>query len=829
MRFFYGEGNDLGNVTAYKTHSFEELCREVSKSIVLQYTREDFFALPEKLPHKKGEPLPEDQNTVKRVRYITPGAFKASPCNRTHENVVRCNLIALDIDDAKEAKRLLEQRWADVLGDLGFIVWHTVRSTPAAPRLRVVVNAEGLLPAMYQLAARTIAEMIGMTTVTTQVVFHAVQPMFLPTIFLNSTSSPIVASNPKGEAFTSGDIVADDESSMVDSLPKTSSDALADLEYLRMPMEGVTMADAASALDSLDPDMPMQQWIEIAAGLKHQFDNSEAYQLWDNWSKKGKKYVDASETKYRWGSLKAQPTDRAPITIRSVFKQAQARGWSNPTLASRQHADTLAWIKHPSRNTEELLDQGAKRIAKVGPMIGALEKKVLMVSLKETISARGMSIGLPDIKKAVRELELEAARTTGIPPWAKGLCYITSLNIFYRMSVMRKFSPDVLDLMYATPAIGEDKAMRPRDYLMQIVSIPVVESLRYDPTRGTKRFFSEDNIPFVNTYRPNYAPPEPERADEAGEIFHEHIRNLVAEEDYQTTLIDFLAYHVQQPGKKIRWAVLLQSAQGAGKTFLAVAMRAVLGRGNAKKLSAGNVIESQYNDWASGSQLVIMEEIRVVGHNRHAVMDKLKPLISDDEISYHKKYEDHSTVPNVSNYLLFTNHHDALAVNDDDRRYFVLASPIQRPEHIKALGGSRYFSRLFNMVRDNAGGLRSWLEQWKISPDFDPEGRAPITPYLQDLADNAASPLASAVKNCIDDEPHPLVRRDLVSVGCLRGALDSSHLPDFSDQALASVLRELGWTKYSRLLIDGSKHQIWVKKQFDQDVRAVAESRLLFL
>jgi len=831
MRFFSGEGTHLGLVTALPQQSFEALCKDViEKPIRLRLTREQFHALPKKLTKAEQDADPDatDQQRAKRVRYITPGAFKSTPSQRVTENVVRCNLLALDIDTSEEAKRLLKQNWSDCLGELGFVVWHTASSTPEAPRLRVIVSAEGITPERYTHAARTIAEMIGLTKVDNSVYFHSHQPMFLPTKFAGDTENPIVASNPTGDPFLGVDIIEDDESALVDSMPKVTGDQVADLEYLRTPLEGVTLADAQEAISHLDPDLPMQQWIEVAAGLKHQFDSEEAYRIWDEWSSKGKKYVDSQETKYRWNSLKAQPVDRMPITIRSLFKQAQARGWANPALAKRQHAEALAWLKSPQRSAEELLDQGAKRIAKIGPTLGQLERKTLMVALKDTLAARDVPLPLPDIKKAVRQLELEAARTTGIPPWAKGLCYITSLNLFYRSSVDRRFSPEVLDLMYSTPPIGDEKPIRPRDYVVQIVGCPQVEAMRYDPSRGSKRYYTEDNVPYVNTYRPSFAPPEPERADEAGEIFLGHIKNLVAEPEHQRTLVDFLAYHVQHPGKKIRWATLLQGAQGIGKTFLAVAMARVLGRRNVCKLAASNVINGDHNDWAYGSQLVTMEEVRVVGHNRHSVMDKIKPCISDDDISLRAMYEGVRTVPNITNYLMFTNHHDSLAIDDSDRRYFVLASPLQRVEQIRALGGTKYFDKIFGMLRDNPGGLRAWFEQWSISDSFEPEGRAPITKYLFDLAENAATPLATAVKHCIEDEPHPLVRKDLLSLACLRGSLDSSHLPDFSDQALASVLRELGWFKYNRIMVDGAKHQIWIKRQFP-DVRGTAEARVKFL
>ena len=824
-RFFAGESSHLGQVSALPQLTFSELVTNVlSQPIPLSLARQAFHSLP-----KKDKDAPLDQQRAKRVRYITPGVFKSSPCQRVVENVLRCNLIALDIDTADEAKRLLTQRWPDALGDLGFIVWHTTSSTPEAPRLRVIVNADGISPDRYQRAARTIAEMIGLTKIDHSVIFHAVQPMFLPTVFADDNGySPIVASNPEGDPFLPSDIIDDAESTLVDSLPKTTStEQIADLEYLRGPLEGVTLDDARDALQHLDPDMAMQPWIEVAAGLKHQFDSKEAYQLWDEWSAKGKKYVDSDETRYRWNSLKAQPTDRMPVTIRSLFKQAQARGWSNPTLAKRQHADALSWLKSPARSAEELLDQGAKRIAKIGPTLGQLEKKTLMIALRDTLSAREVPLPLPDIKKAVRQLELEAARTTGVPPWAKGLCYVTSLNVFYRPSTERRFAPEVLDLMYSTPPIGDEKPTRPRDYVIQIAGCPQVEATRYDPARPGKRYFTEENIPYVNTYRATYAPPEPDRADEAGDLFQAHLRNLILEPEYQRVLTDFFAFIVQHPGVKIRWAPLIQSVQGAGKSFLSVMMSRVLGRRNVSKVTAKDLVESNYNNWAYGHQFVTMEEVRVVGHNRHAVMDKIKTCITDDDISLDVKYESQRTVPNITNYMMFTNHHDSLAIDNSDRRYFVLASPLQRTEQIKAMGGDDYFDRLFGMLRDNAGGLRAWFESWAISPEFKPNGRAPLTSYFFDLVDNAASPLAMAVKNTIDDEPHPLVRKDLLSLSCLRGCIEAP-VPEYSDQALAGVLRELGWLKYDRMMLDGAKHQVWVKRPF-ADVRRTAEARMRFL
>jgi hypothetical protein len=823
MKYFIGEAQDLGHVTALPSQTWPELLTHLTP-VRLTLTREQFESLP-----KRDKNAPLDRERAKRVRYITPAAFRASPSARRTEEVTRCNLIALDIDNSSEAKRLLSQKWDACLGDLGYIVWHTASSTATAPRLRVLVNAEGIPSSRYTQAVRTIAELIGLTAVTSESRVM-VQPMYFPTVFADTTDAetPIVAVNAQGDAFRVADIIDDQESTFVDGPTAGAGTVeLADLEFLKLPIDGITAETAKEALSFIDPDIGMQQWIEIAAGLKHQF-GEDGFALWNEWSAKGKKYEGEEEAKYRWGTLKGNPADRMPVTMRSVFKIATARGWTNQALASRHHQETMAWIKSPSRSGEELLDKGAKKIAQIGPVLGTLERKTLLVALRDKLDSLGLGVPLPDLRNEVRRLEMDVAKTTGLAPWAKGICYVTALNLFYRYTTDRFFAPEVLDLMYTTPPTGDDKPMRPRDYLIQVATVPQVENLRYEPAKGAKRFFTEGGVPYVNTYRPDYPAPDSSRAEEAGEIYWDHLSKLIRERDHQVILTDFFAYMVQHPGKKVRWAPLIQGGEGCGKSTLAVIMATVLGRRNVAKINGKSVLEGAYNEWAYGKQLVTLEEVRIVGTNKHAVMDGLKPLITDDLISLSQKYQDHRTVPNITNYLLFTNHHDSLAIREDGRRYFVLSSPLQQPDQIAAIGGNAHFQKVYAMIRDNAAGLRAWFEQWKISPMFQPEGRAPVTQFLFELAENSASPLSAIVRHTIDDEPHPLVRKDLVSLSCLRGAMDTTNIPPFSDQALANVMRELGWAKHSRIFVDGSKHQIWVKRDFP-DIREEIHRRVEWL
>jgi hypothetical protein len=814
----YFTGQDItGHVVASECKSFAELTQWIAMNRrTLAYAQAEFAALPK-----------PERDEIKRSPYVVAAAFKTSPSPRRYEAAVHCNLIALDIDDHADAQRVLGLDLAAVFGDLAFIIWHTANSTAKQPRLRVIVSATQIPIVRYADAVRTVAGLLGLSEITTESRV-AVQPMYLPVQFEDQSASPIFACASDGEALTVASIGTELE--LVDTPDLHTTDdpdnlSSMDLENLRAKREDVTLDIARGALEALDPDCPMQQWIEVAMGLKHQFGDA-AFDLWDEWSAKGEKYTTSKDSRYRWGTLREQP-NRRPVTINSVLKYARDRGWTDSKLNKHVFKDTLAWIKDKERSSEQLLDQGPARILAASETLRKHETEMLVVQLSDAAKRLDLKLTPRNIKQAVAEIQRTDLKSKGFPAWTKDLVFVTSQNLFYRLTTHRRFKPDVIDLLYSTPIIGEQEGPRARDYLVQTVKVPEVEALRYEPARE-ERVYRENGVPYLNTYIASYPAEDQDNAAMAGAIFHEHIRNLVAEPEYQTLLIDFLAFHVQQPGRKIRWATLIQGGQGCGKTALAVAMSAVLGRGNTKKLAPSNVMEPTHNAWAAGHQLVAVEEVRIIGSNRHAVMDKLKPCISDDEVSIRAMATDPVTVPNITNYLMFTNHHDALAVNEEDRRYFVVSSPLQRPEHIAALGGSAYFKRLFTMIAEHPGALRSWLMNWKLSDAFEPDGRAPITTHLRVLAANSASPLAAAVMEAIEDRVHPLIAPDLVSLAALRGAVSGkAGLHEFSDQLLSSVMRELGYDNAGRVQVEGERHSLWTKR-FKGDARGKALERMLF-
>lgn len=839
--YFGGAGTDLATVRALRHKNFQELVEQtLNIAVTLNVTREEFQAMPK-----------QRRDKAKRNLYLVPACFTQNESRRLTENATHCNLIFIDIDDSAAAMPYFNapETLLDQLMPFDFAVYTTASSTPEKPRLRLVVSANELPLKLYPRAVRKVARLIGLTDITPES-FVMVQPMYLPTLFKNDGEDmhPLLMYSYHGRALGPKDLPFDedndDDEDLLDTTKRragagrkanVTGDAL---DYLRPNVPEVTIEIVAEALDHMDPDMSYAEWLEVAAALRHQFygtdDADLAYKLFDEWSAKGAKYAGEKDTMAKWTSLRPHPVNRVPVTIRTLLLKATQQGWSNASVKDRVFQGVVRWMVDPDRSASQLLSEGLGRIL-AAPLLSQAEEESLLHQISDQCRKRfGMKISISSLRKDMAELRLEMKETMAkkkpktVPSWAKGLCYVGATNQFYRQSTRERFDPGALNIYYSRkllpteeelkemgPAARADKPLiQPVDYLMNSVQIPTVYDFVYDPRFPNDTFLHADGKPFVNLYVPNHPEPDKTQAAYAGKIFLKHLRHLIAEEEYRRTVIDFLAHVVQFPGKKIRWAILLQGVEGCGKTFLAKAMDAVLGRGHVRNVDA-SALNSSWNEWAYGAQMVVLEEVRVVGHSRHDVMNVLKPLISNDYINVNQRHRDSRQTDNTVNYLLFTNHHDSIVVTHGDRRYYVLKSAMQSKEDVAKLG-TDYFTDLFNMLNTHAAGLRAFLEDWLISPDFQASGHAPRTKYLYELLHDTANENVQAVREAIAENPSALISHDLVGTGTLLSYLETSphsHVRNLNGMMLASILRDEGYRKMGRFNVGPEKEreQLWCR------------------
>ena len=280
--------------------------------------------------------------------------------------------------------------------------------------------------------------------------------------------------------------------------------------------------------------------------------------------------------------------------------------------------------------------------------------------------------------------------------------------------------------------------------------VPTVTRGMYLPWAGPR--FTEAGIDCVNTYRPSTTPTPVAQlsADGRGaiEIVKRHFDFLAGgRAEVVQTLIDWMAHNVQHPGVKIRWAPLWKGVEGDGKTVMGELMASVMGRVNVKNVSP-KVLGTDFTGWAQGSALVVLEEIKLSGHNRYDILNALKPFITNSSIEVHRKGKDTTDSINTTNYIAFTNYADALPLTDTDRRWWIVFTPFATSSDMAdAVAGvaaslGAYFDALHDAIQKNPAELRRWLLDHQISASFKPNGSAPMT-------DEKALMVSSAMR---DDE-----------------------------------------------------------------------------
>lgn len=849
----YFQGNAVtGPVRESAARTFREVVDTLRVCPKLRISREDFMRLDEK-----------ERNAAKQVPFFVPAAFQESPSRRAYDQATHCNLIFLDIDPEKEKR---DGKWVETgrypaapfvrdpelictaLDGFNFAAHVTASSTPEKPRMRVVVEAKAIPLSEYPKAVAAIGGLLGLPSITRESSV-AVQPMFLPTLFSDSPSDfdPILAYNVEGRAFELSDITDSLDSFNGSATPKkeqSETPATADaLEFLRAPCPEVTLGIAREALFAISPDVSYHEWLDMAAALRHQFSprlETEAYELFDEWSSEGTKYAGSDETRAKWKSLKPSPAGRLPITIRTLLHRAVTAGWNEKKVKENFFISMQEWVEQVP-TVVDLMDQGVRRIVAV-PLISAMQEDLLISKIVTTAKRRFSHNISPtsirkDLARVKEEIRAQTERAIKIKEeWAKDVAFIVGPNEFFRYRTGEKMKTEAFNSAYSrfllptkqqlmaqgatiNAATLSRPLIAPSFYALNHLKIPTAQDYAYDPSKPNDKFFVIDGSRVMNIYNPTYPLEDPKRAQEAGDLLISHLNNLIGEDDYRRTLLDFMAYQVQSPGRKVRFAVLIQSVEGAGKTFLAEVMKAVLGAEHVTTID-GASIKSGFNEWAFGNQIVVIEEVRVVGTSKHEIMNALKPLITNDDISVNEKFRNHRKVANISNYFLFSNHHDALALTPGDRRYFVVKSPLQSKAQVAALGDN-YFPPLFAMLKNHPGAMRSFLLNWEISPEFRPDGPAPRTKYVQDMVDDSASDLVGAVRQALLEGDVPLVQYDIVSAQVLKTLLSEAEgMHRITSPELAKVLREEGLFPIGRIVIGDQRHHLWARSGITADEAA---------
>ncbi|MHC4647537.1 MAG: phage NrS-1 polymerase family protein [Planctomycetota bacterium] len=343
----------------------------------------------------------------------------------------------------------------------------------------------------------------------------------------------------------------------------------------------------------------------------------------------------------------------------------------------------------------------------------------------------------------------------------------------------------------------------------QAIRHPKVHGRHFRPQEPPGAITTLGGLRYVNSWVPRFG------EQVAGDVgpFLRHVQLLLPVERDREILLDYLAACLQLVGIKFQWCVLLQGAQGNGKTIFYKILEYALGRQYVHKVNPqdlGNV----FNAWIEGKIFAVIEEIRVAG--RHEIADILKALITDDAVAVQGKGLDQRLGENIANFLMLSNYKDAVLKNRGDRRYCVMYCNQQDPADLQRDGmDDAYFRGLYGWLRtEGLPAVAHYLANRQISIHVD--GRAPATSSTEEAYRASLGTAEQLILDAVE-MGEPGFRGGLI---CTRYATNllANYGKRLSPQRLITLLNDIGYVRHplldetkGRIKVAGSYHRLYVK------------------
>jgi hypothetical protein len=324
----------------------------------------------------------------------------------------------------------------------------------------------------------------------------------------------------------------------------------------------------------------------------------------------------------------------------------------------------------------------------------------------------------------------------------------------------------------------------------QLHQFPRVDTTCFKPTLESLGVSRQDNLLAVNTYVPLFGKQTP------GDItpFLKHAEMLLPVESDRIIFLDFLKWCVQNPGKKAQWAPVMQGVQGNGKTVFYTILEYAIGAKychQVNPLDLGNV----FTGWLPEKIICCIEEIHTQGKRK--IADALKPLITNRRAPIQSKGFDQETGDNCANFLLFSNHKDAVLKTIDDRRYCVFYTAQQTTDDLVLMGlDEDYFNYLFSWLEN--GGLANvahWLATEPIT-STNMLGRSPYTSSTDEAVRCSVGYIEQIIQQAIINEV-PGFQEGLLLPGQVNDYIkDDAGVKGFRPQQLRAKLANIGYTAH---------------------------------
>jgi hypothetical protein len=754
--------------------------------------------------------------TAKGGKYFVGGYFNGH--ERREANMVSRTVLTFDVDAPTMPLDEMELALEMHLG-CGLVAYSTYNHTADEPRIRIVIPlSRAVTPAEHGPLAKAVGDELGIPLDACS--FKANQAMYLPTC---PDVSKAWALDVDGEPLQVGDYLSN-----VVSISGPRRDTGDDLEaaLAAQPLD-IDMATIHEYLRACTPAMlTYDEWVRVGAALHHQFQGgAEGLDLWHYWSAEDAERYDSATIETKWRSF---GKGSRMVTFASVIHMVKDRGGLGTVTTTDDTGATPfdVLLQEAAAVSDRSGYQALADRVKAMPsnLLADVDRSMLVEALHKGWP-KSVGIGKVDVRKSLTPAKRSSG--SGELGFAKDWVYVEVPCEFRNIELNYAIKREAFNTKFANEPVVLLDGRQASVLVSESPDFVSVVDTMYWP--GAQTLFDYAGRTMLNSYRDTRVLPSATldtRGQAAVDLFLSHAAIILPDQVERNIMLDWLAYVVQNPGKRINWAIFLQGIAGAGKTYFPGVVRDILGEGNTNEVTVDALVSS-FTGYAEGSILAIVEELRLSGESKYMIIDKLKPFITNDVISVVTKGKDARTVPNFTSYFMLSNFKDAIPVDDTDRRYCVLYSAIQTEADLMDAFGDKdakdaYFTALFDSKDDNLEALAHYLLTRKLGAGFKPKGSAPMTNAKMEMRDLAVTDDTTLVIDAISEHACGIIGEHIVDVTYLAklAMLDGDEFPQTT--RVKKIMMELGYSycggnnrpniPHKTGSAKRSRHSVWFKK-----------------
>lgn len=352
------------------------------------------------------------------------------------------------------------------------------------------------------------------------------------------------------------------------------------------------------------------------------------------------------------------------------------------------------------------------------------------------------------------------------------------------------------------------------------VRFPKVHGTCFRPLEKPGVILEEEGRTLVNTYVP--IKTKSKAGDPAR--FLDHLIRVLPNARDQSILLAYMAACVQHIGVKFQWAPLLQGVEGNGKTLFTRCVANAVGRRYTHYPKAAD-IDNKFNGWLLGKLFIGVEDIYVPDHRRE-ILETLKPMITGgDGLEIQLKGVDQITVDICANFILNSNHKDALVKTKNDRRFAIFFTHQQEADDLTRDGMSgNYFPDLYDWLRrDGYQIITQYLSQYEIPDELNPATqchRAPATSSTDEAVIASLGPIEQEIIEAVEQERPGFAGGWISSMAVERLLADMGAKRRIPPNKRRDMLRRLGYEWHPGLhqgrvnnptMLDMGKPRLFIK------------------